>query len=133
MNNSNRYEQLEKKIVTSYSEGVTISDAESLAAEFLEAMLLVSSDLRQADLDTRMRKTGLKAVKAAVLLEEARKGDKKPADSLLAALVDRSELVISEQKSFDTAENEKESLERLFSVFKESHVHFRGISKGKYD
>jgi hypothetical protein len=129
----NKYEDLEHKIINSYTEGVTISEAEALAAEFLHAMITLSNDLKNTDLDVRMRKVGTKAIKAQVYLEEAAKGAKKPSDSMLAALIDHNDLVKVGQKEFDEAEAKKEHLERLFAVFKEAHVHYRGISKGRYD
>jgi tRNA(Phe) wybutosine-synthesizing methylase Tyw3 len=110
-----------------------ISEAETLAGEFLEALLLVSADLKQADLDARMRKSGVKSIKAAVYLEESSKAIKKPTEATLSALVDQNKLVVDQQTALDTAEVNKEHLERMFLVFKEAHVHFRGISKGKYE
>lgn len=125
-------EQLEAKIQSSYEEGVTMEVAEKLASEFLYAQLQVSSELRKADLDSRMKKSGVKAIKAAVLLNEIKAHDKKPSDSVLQAMVDSDELVIGEQKAFDEAETNRDELQRYYDVFNNSHIHFRGIAKGSF-
>lgn len=125
-------EQLTSEIQDSYEMGVTVEAAERLAGKFLHAQLMVSEELRRADLDARMRKSGAKAVKAAVYLEEASKGDKKPSDVYLNAKVDINELVLSEQKAFDEAEVSRDNLQNYFNIFKESHIHFRSIAKGSF-
>lgn len=127
-----KYTDLAQKIKNTYEAGVTVSEAEKLAAEFLYAMIDVSEELQKIDLDTRMRKTGVKTIKAAVYLEEARKGDKKPTEAMLGALVDSNELVTSEQEAFDIAENSREALQNYYNIFKESHIFYRGIAKGQF-
>jgi hypothetical protein len=127
------YQDLLELVKKSYEEGVTLDEAEKLAGRFLGAMMTISGELKVADLDARMRKAGLKAVKAAILLEEVRKADKKPADSLLQAMVDVNELVTGEQTAFDEAEVARDELQNLLNTFKEAHVHFRGISKGRFE
>jgi hypothetical protein len=124
---------LEDKIKLAYESGITMDEAEKLASEFLASMIQVSEELRSADLSSRMRKTAVKAVKAAVYLQEATKGDKKPSDVLLGALVDKNELVQSEQESFDKFEVEKDYLFNIYNILKEAHVHFRGIAKGRFE
>ena len=124
--------QLEDKIQQSYQEGVTVEEAERLAGEFLHAQLMVAEELRKSDLDARMRKSGVKSIKAAVYLEEASKGDKKPSDVYLQAKVDSSSIVTSEHKSLDEAEVSRDLLQNYFNIFKESHIHFRSIAKGSF-
>lgn len=125
-------DMLELRIQESYEEGVTAADAEALAGQFLHGQLQVSKELHKLDLDARMRKTGVKAVKAAVYLAEIQKVDKKPSDVLLSALVDSSDLVTGEQNRLDTAEADRDELERLYNVFIQAHVHFRQMSKGNF-
>lgn len=125
-------EQLTNKIKGAYEEGVTIERAESLASEFLYAQIQVAYLLKVYDLDSRMKKTGLKAIKAAVYMEAATKDPKKPSDVLLQNMVDMNEIVVGEQKSFDEAEVEKDNLYNYLNIFKEAHIHFRGISKGRF-
>lgn len=124
---------LEELIISSYESGTTLDEAEKLASRFLHAMMQVSQGLRELDLDSRMKKTGVKAVRAAVYMAEATKGDKKPSDVLLAAHVDRDSIVQDAQTAFDEAESNRDELERYFNVFKEAHVHYRQMSKGRFD
>lgn len=124
---------LENKIKDSYENGVTLEEAERLAGEFLYAMMQVSSELKRADLDSRMKKSGVKAIRAITYLDAASKGDKKPTEAALAATIENNSLVSKEQDAFDTAEVNVEDLNRLYHIFKEAHIHFRGIAKGKFD
>ncbi len=127
------YEQLKDKIKSIYESGITMDEAERLAAEFLYAQIQVSEDLKKADLDARMRKSGVKAIKAAVYLETATKSEKKPSDVFIEAIVNSDKLVDEEQKSLDRAEVERNQLETYLSVFRESHIYLRGIAKGRFE
>lgn len=124
---------LADKIKSSYEESITIETAEKLAGEFLHAQLLISEELRNKDLDSRMKKNGLKQVKAAVYLNKATETDKKPSDVLIQAVVDRDELVAGEQKSFDEAEVDRDLLQNYLNIFKDAHIHFRSIAKGRFE
>lgn len=128
-------EQLEAKIVDSYEQGISMPEAEKLAGEFIYAQLQVSSELKKADLDSRMRKSGVKAIRAAIYTESAKPSlpdGKKPTEAALAALVDSNELVSGEQNGLDKAEVERDNLERYYSIFQNAHIHFRGIAKGSF-
>lgn len=120
-------------IQDAYEQGITLEAAEKLAAKFLYGQIQVAEALQVMDLDSRMKKNGLKAVKAAVYMENATKGDKKPSDVMLNAIVDRDDLVIGEQNRFDEAEVVKQSLENYYGIFKDAHIYFRGISKGRFE
>ncbi len=110
-----------------------MEEAEKLAAKFLSAQLRLANELRTADLDSRMRKAGLKAIKASVYLAAATivDGGKKPTEAALAAMVDSNEIVSGEQSAFDKAECDRDLLQNYFNVFREAHVFFRGISRGQ--
>jgi hypothetical protein len=125
--------QLETSIESTYNEGVTMEVAEKLAAKFLSAQLMISKELTKADLDSRMRKSGLKAIRAAVYMTEATKGDKKPTELMLTSLIDSNEIVAGEQNSFDTAETSKEELQRYYDIFQNAHIYYRGIAKGNFN
>ena len=125
--------ELEVLIINSYESGVTLTEAEALASRFLAAQLRVSEELRKADLDARMRKTGVKAARAATYLAEVQKNDKKPSDTLLGAIVDADNKVQAIQNDYDHAEVEKAELDRLFDVFANAHIHFRTIAKGRFE
>lgn len=125
--------QLESKIQASYEEGVTVTDAEKLAGEFLKAQMSVSNELKVSDLDSRMRKSGLKAVRAAVYMKACSESDKKPTENALENILNTNELVQSEQDSLDKAEVERDDLKRYYDIFREAHIYFRGIAKGKFE
>lgn len=125
--------ELEGKIQKSYEEGVTMEEAEKLAGQFLHSQMQVSEELKAKDLDARMRKSGLKAVRAAIYMEAATKDPKKPSDVMLEAIVNLNDVVQAEQNSFDSSESEKDNLERYFSIFQAAHVHFRTVAKGRFE
>lgn len=121
---------LEADIQAAHEGSTTLEDAERLAAKFLTGQIKVAEELKKADLNTRMRKSGLKAIKAAVYLEAATKDPKKPSDTLLLALVDMNEIVIKEQEAFDAAEVYKNQLENYLNVFNNAHLYFRALMRG---
>lgn len=126
------FKKYEDKIISAYETGVSLEEAERLATEFLHAQLQVSVALKAADLDARMRKSGVKSIRAAIYLDIVQKSDKKPTEAQIAALIDSDKLVLGEQQALDTAESDRDELERLFSVFQNAHIHFRGVSKGTF-
>src|ERR1700684_1824292 len=125
------YKELTEVLKSSYESGVTILEAESLAGRFLYALTQVANEYEILNLDARMRKSGLKGLKASIYLDEATKTDKKPSDVMLGALVDRNSLVQGSQDDLDKAEVVKEKLENYKEVFKEAHIYFRGLSKSR--
>lgn len=127
------YAELTDIIKTAYESGVTLEEAERLAARFLHAQISVAEELRVADLDARMRKNGLKAVKSAVRTEEVKKHEKKPTEGALEDVVNMNELVSGEQEAFDVAEVERDRLQNYLSIFKDAHIFFRGVSKGRFE
>lgn len=125
--------ELSDKIKNTYEEGVTLEQAEKLAGEFLNAQLLIAQELSNADLDARMKKSGVKAIKAAVYMEAATKGDKKPSDTFIEAVVNMDKIVMGEQEGLDSAEVERDALQNYLNIFKEAHIHFRSIAKGRFE
>jgi len=126
-------ESLKAKIVKSYEEGVTLDEAEKLAGEFLAAQMTISDELKKADLSSRMRKSGVKAVRAAIYMDTATKGDKKPTEAQIAATVDMNDIVQSEQNAFDEAEVSRDEYERIYDICLNAHIYFRGIAKGRFE
>lgn len=124
---------LEKKIQKSYEEGITMEEAEKLAGEMLHAQMQLSSLLRSADLDSRMKKNGVKAAKAAAYLGSIPADGKKPTEAQLEHLVNTDKAVNVEQKHFDEAEVGRDNLDRYYNIFRDAHIHFRSIAKGKFD
>ncbi len=122
--------ELESSIESSYTEGISMEDAEKLAGKFLHAQLAVSAELTKADLSSRMRKSGVKTIRAAIYLDEATKSEKKPTESMLSALIDKNEIVTGEQESLDQSEVSRDELKRYYDIFQNAHIHFRTIAKG---
>lgn len=127
------YKNLEKKIINSYTEGVTLAEAEMLAGEFLEAQIRASEELKQLDLNARLVKDHVKEIRAKIFITEATKTDKKPSDNMLTAYVDSDPSVRDVQGTLAVAESDKDELYRMFSIFQNAHLHFRAIAKGKFD
>ncbi len=132
MSFKNLCKQLETKIQESYEQGVTLETAERLASEFLYAQIQVSTELKTRDLDSRMRKSGVKSVRAAIYLDIVSKSEKRPTEAHIAATIDSDDLVLGEQKAFDIAEVDKAELERYYDIFSNAHIFYRNVSKGKF-
>jgi ethanolamine utilization protein EutQ (cupin superfamily) len=122
--------ELESVIESSYTTGVTMEEAERLAARFLYGQMVLSAELRTATLDAKMRKSGVKAVRAAIYLSEVQKNEKKPSDVLLNALVDSNEIVAGEEEAMFKAEVDSDELSRYYDIFGQAHVYYRQVSKG---
>lgn len=127
------YEELEQDIKRAYEQSVSTDEAERLAAKFLLAQLEAGRELASLDLDARMKRTNLKALKATVYLECATKPERKPTEAALAALVDSDKLVMQEQDAWDTAEVSRNKIENYLDVFRNAHIYYRSISKGKFE
>lgn len=127
------YQELTEIIQNAYETSVTLQEAERLAARFLHAQVQVAEELRTSDLNARMRKSGLKAIKSAIRMEEVRKYEKKPTEGALEDLVNTSSLVASEQEALDVAEVDRDLLQNYLNIFNDAHIYFRSISKGKYE
>lgn len=125
--------ELEAVLISSYQSGVTMAEAERLAGRFLHAQMLISSSLRDKDLDSRMRKAGVKAMRSGIYTEVCSKADKKPTEATIDALINTDDTVLSAQREFDTCEVERDELERYYNIFREAHVYFRGIAKGRFE
>lgn len=127
------FSELELDIQNAYESGVTIPDAEKLAAKFLGAQIAISNELRNQDLDSRMKKSGVKAIRAAVYLAKVQESEKKPSDVMLEAHVNTSEVVSSQQELFDTSEVDKDLLQNYLNVARDGHVFFRTVARGRFE
>lgn len=126
-------EQLESKIQSSYADGVTLEQAEKLAAEFLHAQMTVSAELKKADLDSRMKKAGVKAIRAAIYGDILSKNEKKPTEAAIDHLINSDKIVLGEQEELDKSEVDRDDLNRYYNIFQNAHIYYRGIAKGKFD
>ena len=131
MNFKETCDKLEGLITDSYQNSVTLGQAETLAGRFLEAQLIVNTELTRLDLDARMRKTGVKAIRATIYLSE-KNAIPKPTEGMLTALIDANPDLRNEQDALDKVESERDELKRLMDVYNNTHVHFRTICRGGF-
>lgn len=129
----NEFGELAADVQRAYEEGTPIEEAERLAAKFLGAQMKVAEELAAVDLDSRMKKNGLKATKSAVYMAAATAGEKKPSEGFLENTVNLDSGVAQAQERFDTADARKEALTIYLGIFKDAHIYFRGIAKGRYE
>jgi hypothetical protein len=127
------YEELKEKIVESFENGVTLDEAEKLSFKFLYAQLMLSSELKKTALDARMRKSGVKSIRAAIYLDIVQKSDKKPTEAQITAMLDSDTIVAGEQQAYDEAEVAAEELERNHRTFENAHVLYRKIIGGRME
>lgn len=129
---SHGYEDLKGIIRGFYENGVSLPEAEKYASLFLYAQMQVAEGLQEADLDARMKKTGLKTIKAAVYLEGTKGHERKPSDAMLSAQVDMNEMVQTAQNVFDDAEVNRDLLKSYYDIFLNAHIFLRGVAKGNF-
>lgn len=118
---------------SAYENGVTMPEAEKLAAMALSRSLALADELKVRSLDARMKKHGAKATRAAIYMEELKKHEKKPAEAFLENAVNASDVVAKAEYDLAEAEVNVEHLWSYLGVLKEFHIHHRGIAKGTYE
>ena len=125
--------ELRTAIDSAYENGVTMPEAEKLAAMTLSRRMAIADQLLITDIDSRMKKHGAKAVRAAVYMEELKKHEKKPAEAYLENAVNISDVVESAERAYAEADVAREHLENYMSILGDAHVYFRQIAKGNYE
>ena len=125
--------ELKSIIETAYNEGVSVMEAEKLAAKTLVVRLELSQELKVVDLDSRMKKHGVKVTRADAYMSEIKKHDKKPVESFLEAAVTMDGNVIEAEHDYAKADVQKEMIQNYLDIFKDAHIYFRGIAKGTYE
>lgn len=125
--------ELKQIIEAAYNEGVTLSEAEKLAARTLVVRLDLSQELKVVDLDSRMKKHGVKVTRADAYMSEIKKHDKKPVESFLEAAVTMDGNVIESEHDYAKADVQRELIQNYLDIFKDAHIYFRGIAKGSYE
>lgn len=126
-------EELKVAIEKAYSEGITIPDAERLAARTLIVRLGLADSIKSASIDSKMKKHGVKAIRGAVYMDIISKSDKKPTEAALEAQVNLDAIVGKEEEAYATAEADYYHLTAYLDVFKDAHIYFRGIAKGTFE
>jgi hypothetical protein len=124
--------ELTAEIQGAYEGEVSLVKCERLAAKFLHAQMRVSDQLQTKDLDARMKKSGMKAVKATAYLEVAASSEKKPSDTYIENTINQNPLVSKSQDDLDRAETDRDALERHYNIFREAHIYFRGMAKNTF-
>jgi hypothetical protein len=124
---------LEKDVQRAYDESITLEEAERLAAKVLTVQLKIARELAVMDLNSRMRKNGLKAKRAEAYMAECNKSEKKPAEGYLDNVITLDAGVKEAQANFDETDSRKESLAIYLGIFKDAHIYFRGIAKGRFE
>jgi hypothetical protein len=127
------FKELKATIDRIYNEGCTIIEAERLAARTLSIRLDISDRIKEVDLDARMKRHGVKAIRAQAYMDELVKYDKKPAEGLLDHAVNLSELVSAAEGLYSSADTEVDRLKAYLDVFKDAHLYFRNIARGTYE
>ena len=125
-------DELENKIKDSYINSVTMAQAESLAGELLIAMTTISAALRDSDLDARMRKSGVKALRGNKYGEIVAASEKKPTVDEMDHMLNTDSMLIEAQNELDTAEVDTKELDRYYDICREAHIHYRGIAKANF-
>ena len=124
--------ELETVVKNAYEKGVSLEEAERLAAKMLGAQMVIAKELEVVDLDSRMKKNGVKTIKAAVYMEELTKHEKKPAEGFLEHAINLNKLVGDEQSAYEKVDARKDALNTYLSIFREAHIYFRTVSRGSF-
>ncbi len=123
------FAELRADIERAYSEGVSLEQAERLAAKVLLVQMEIANSLETIDLDARMKKSGLKAIQARCYARIISNADKKPTEKALEHGINADADVLAAQQALDEGAAKKESLSLYFGLFHEAHIYFRGISR----
>ncbi len=127
------YETIKSEIMRAYEEGVSMPEAEKLAALTLAARIEISEEIKAADLDAKMRKQGVKAVRGGFYLKIIKREEKKPTEAMIAAEIETYEEVNAEEAQLSVAEVESARLKSMLDLFKDAHLYFRQICKGTFE
>ena len=127
------FKELAAVIQTAYDEGVSMEHAERLAARCLGVQLKIAEQLSVSDLDGRMKKNGLKTMKANAYMKNATATEKKPTESMLDAMVTQDKDVANSAELYERADAKTASLTIYLGIFKDAHIYFRGIAKGRFE
>ena len=89
----------------------------------------IAAELAVVDLDSRMKKNGLKAKRATTYMSVVASADKKPSDTLLENHCNLDPGVQLSMNEYEEADAKRESLKLYFGIFHEAHLYFRTIAK----
>lgn len=121
--------ELETKMRIFYDTDFSISECEKLSSLACVLMMEIASELKRLDLDSRNRKTLLKAQRGSEYIDLLKTQDKKPTEAYLEHSLNISKEIINQQNQIDDLESEKLYYERMISTCEHAHVFFRGVAK----
>ena len=133
MNLNKTLQELQDTIARAYTEGVTMQEAERLAAHTLSVRLQIADHIKSSDLDARMKKHGVKAIRAQVYLEQIAANEKKPTEAWLESAVNMSDLVKAEETLYAESDTDTRRLETYSDVLKDAHIFFRKVMGGSFE
>lgn len=125
-----QFEELRTDVLRAYEQGVSMEEAERLAAKFLSAQMDVAEKIRTTDLDARMKKNGYKTLRAKVYIDTVQASDKKPTEASLDATIATDPDVAKAQDAYERADVDSETLQRYFDIFRDCHIFYRSVLKG---
>ncbi len=128
-----QFKELQADVLSAYEQGVSLPEAEKLAAKFLHAQMQASDLLMEFDLSSRMKKNGYKTLRAKSYLDIVQGAEKKPTEAQIDAQISTTPEVNQAQDAYERAEIDAEGLQRYFDIFRDAHIYFRGIAKGKFE
>lgn len=130
---SKTYDELKEAIKKATDEGVSIPDAERLAAKTLTARIELSEEIKTQAIDAKMKRLGVKAVQAETYKKATEGVEKKPTEAALIHTINLNPEVIQEEINHAEAEAELEYKQSLLEIFKDAHLYFRSIMKGSFE
>ncbi len=124
---------LKKSIESAYQEGVTIPQAEKLASKTLLVRMQLADEIQCNDLDARMKRQGVKAVRGQEYTRIATASDKKPTETAIESQINTSELVIDAENEYAIADTAKDRLQLYSGILADAHIFFRYTARGTFE
>lgn len=133
MKREKMYETIKAQIMLAYEEGVSIPEAEKLAALTLAARIEIAEEIKSTELDAKMRKQGVKALRGKEYLTIVAAEEKKPTEAMIAAKIDSSADVNAEEEQLALAEVNASHLKSMLDLYKDAHLFFRQVCRGTFE
>lgn len=131
-----KYQELRADLKLVSDEGVSLEDAERLAAKFADALLELGGmdgHIQRAVLDAKLKKGSYKTFRAKVYLDTVNASEKKPTETMIESIILTNADVSKAEDAYHKAEEYAESLKRTYDVFRDVHIYFRGVAKGAFN
>lgn len=122
--------KISKELRRAHEHKYTFDEAEKTAALCLLAQKELSEFLSDAELRAKERKLKVETTEAEKFVEY-KNSETKITDTVVKSMVAKDPLVISSKKDYMVNESTLIKWRNLFGFLKESHIFFRGLSRGK--